>query len=85
MVFWQWLVPRYNERSSSLCLTPLEASMPLDQGNISGDLTDYGTLRAVKGTEEGDELCSGWFDHGNTCVDDGSVNEEGKLRHVRAI
>jgi hypothetical protein len=33
--------------------------MPLDRGGISGDLTDFssttGELRAVKGTEEGDE------------------------------
>jgi hypothetical protein len=33
--------------------------MPLDRGDISGDLTDFssinGPLRAVKGTEERDE------------------------------
>ena len=37
----------------------LEAMTPLDRGGISGDLTDIsstnGALRAVKGTEEGNE------------------------------
>ena len=50
---------RYNERSSLSRLTHLEAPTPLHRGEISGDLTDfsstYGALRAVKGTQEGDE------------------------------
>jgi hypothetical protein len=37
----------------------LEALTPLDRGGISGDLTDFsftnGVVRAVKGTEEGNE------------------------------
>jgi len=40
--------------------SPLEASMPLDRGDISSDLTDFsstnGALRAVKWTEESNEL-----------------------------
>jgi len=54
-----WQVSRYNEQGYSLRLSHLEAPTPLDRGDISGDLTDFssinGPLRAVKGTEEGDE------------------------------
>ena len=43
-----------------LRLAHLEAPTPLHRGEISGDLTDFsstnGALRAVKGTQEGDEL-----------------------------
>jgi len=50
---------RYNERSSLSRLTHLEALTPLHRGEISGDLTELsstnGALRAVKGTQEGDE------------------------------
>jgi hypothetical protein len=51
---------KYNKHSSSSRLVHLEAPMPLDRGGILGDLTDFsstdGALRAVKGTEEGNEL-----------------------------
>ena len=51
--------PRYNEGSFSSRLTHLKAPTPLDRGGISGDLTEfssiYTALRAVKGTEEGNE------------------------------
>ena len=40
-------------------LAHLKVPAPLDRGEISGDLTDFssinGALRAVKGTQEGDE------------------------------
>jgi hypothetical protein len=55
-----WQVRSYNEQGSSSRLSHLEAPTPLDRGDISGDLTDFssinGPLRAVKGTEERDEL-----------------------------
>jgi len=55
-----WQAFSYNEHSSSLCLTHLEALTPLDLGEISGGLTDFSSenvaLRSVIGTEEGDAL-----------------------------
>ena len=53
------IVARPSLHSSSSRLTHLEAPTPLHRGESSGDLTDfsstYGALRAVKGTQEGDE------------------------------
>jgi hypothetical protein len=50
---------QYNEQGFSSRLRLLEATTPLDRGDISGDLTDFLSinrpLRAVKGTEERDE------------------------------
>jgi len=50
---------QYNEQGFSSRLRLLEATTPLDRGDISGDLTDFlsinGPLRAVKGTEKRDE------------------------------
>jgi hypothetical protein len=51
--------PLYNEHSSSLHLSHLEALIPLNRGDISGQSTRfssaYTALRAVKETQEGDE------------------------------
>ena len=55
-----WQVPRNNEHSFSSRLSHLEEPTPLDRADISGDLTGFsstnGALRAVKGTEEGNEF-----------------------------
>ena len=51
-----WTVPSYNERSSLLRLSCLEAPTPPDQGDISVQSTRFSTtntaLRAVKETEK---------------------------------
>jgi hypothetical protein len=75
--------PRYNEGSFSSRLTHLKAPTPLDRGGISGDLTDFSStnvaLRAVKRTEEGDEL---HFDLTRHCEESFCNNEYSSSSHL---